>query len=64
MTFWIAVNFLCMNLLLGLMIDSFADLRARRKLEEKNLLSKCFICGLSQEAFEARTLGKFYNYIM
>ena len=42
--------------MLGIIIDGYGELRSQRKNALKERTGKCFICGLSREDFEARTL--------
>lgn len=55
-TFWLLVNFLFLNMMLGEIIDAFAEYRSLRKTYEKNIKRKCFICGLTVHDLESRTL--------
>ncbi|KAL4434984.1 hypothetical protein ABPG74_017740 [Tetrahymena malaccensis] len=55
-SFWLLVNFLFLNLMLGQIIDSYSEYRNLQKKYDKNIKRKCFICGLTVEDLEAKTL--------
>ncbi|KAL4480829.1 hypothetical protein ABPG72_001698 [Tetrahymena utriculariae] len=55
-SFWIIINFLFMDLMLGQIIDSYAQFRYFQRKYEKNIKRKCFICSLTVEDLEAKTL--------
>lgn len=40
------------NLFLGFIIDSFAEIRAKREGIELSLQQRCFVCDLSRQDFE------------
>ena len=43
-----------LNLLFGIIIDAFADLRDERNFIENDIKEKCFICGLRRFDFEIK----------
>lgn len=41
-------------MLLGIIIDTFAELRDQKKERENNVRGKCFICGLDKYEFDTK----------
>ena len=54
LSFFIIVIILLLNLLFGIIIDAFADLRDERNMIEEDIREKCFICGLRRFDFEIK----------
>ena len=45
--------FLSSNLVVGLIIDAFGELRDQLDSVKENLESECFICGMGKDYFDA-----------
>jgi len=45
--FFFIVIIIVLNLIFGVIIDTFADLRSEKQHKEEVLRNSCFICGLS-----------------
>ena len=45
LTFFIFVNVTIMNIIFGIIIDTFSELRNRKNSKEDDKFNKCFICG-------------------
>ena len=43
--FFILINVIILNLIFGVIIDTFADLRSEKNAKDENLRNTCFICG-------------------
>ncbi len=43
-----------MNLILGIIIDTFADLRKEKEDKEVLMRNSCFICGTERAVFDAK----------
>ena len=56
LTFFIFVIICLLNIIFGIIIDTFADLRDKRNDFNKLKTSKCFIC--EQEKFKIESLGE------
>jgi preprotein translocase subunit SecG len=54
--FFFLVIIIILNLIFGVIIDTFADLRSEKQNKEDILKNKCFICGLERAAFNNRTV--------
>lgn len=60
--FWIIVNVITMNLVLGVIVDTFGQLRQDRMAKAVDLASKCFICSLDSYNF-LNVDGQFNRHI-
>ena len=60
--FWVVVNVITMSLVLGVIVDTFGQLRQDRKAKEDDLASKCFICSLDSYNF-LNVEGQFHRHI-
>lgn len=54
-TFWFIVVIILLNAIFGIIIDSFSELRTRRKEIKKKNETECFVCGI--ERFRLDTKG-------
>lgn len=69
MTFFIVIIVIVLNLVFGVIIDTFGDLRAERNEKVDQLRNNCFICGLERGRLvlsfnEIRTsFLVFYNHL-
>ena len=45
MLFFFVVIIIVLNLIFGVIIDTFADLRSEKQQKEETLKNSCFICG-------------------
>lgn len=57
LAYYIVVIIILMNIIFGIIIDTFAELRDRRKEEMKDIKESCFICGNDKFQFEVKRLG-------
>lgn len=55
--FFFIVIIIVLNLIFGVIIDTFADLRSEKQLKETTLKNTCFICGLNRSAFDNKTVS-------
>ena len=53
-TFFCLVIILLLNLIFGIIIDAFADMRDTRNKLETDVKERCFICGLNRVEFETK----------
>lgn len=54
LAFFFLMIVIVLNLILGIIIDTFADLRKEKEEHDALLRNTCFICGLERTAFDAR----------
>uniref|UniRef100_UPI00398F4F09 inositol 1,4,5-trisphosphate-gated calcium channel ITPR3 isoform X3 n=1 Tax=Pristiophorus japonicus TaxID=55135 RepID=UPI00398F4F09 len=55
--FFFIVIIIVLNLIFGVIIDTFADLRSEKQKKEEVLKSTCFICGLERDKFDNKTVS-------
>ena len=58
-SFFIIITLIMLNIINGIIIDAFADLRDKQALFEHDVDNVCFICGLDRWQFEKN--GKDFN---
>ena len=54
--FFVIIVILLLNIIFGIIIDTFGSLREKQKEQTRLETSFCFICGISKEEFDARAL--------
>jgi len=50
--FYVMVTTILMNIIFGIIIDTFAELRERKEQTESLITGKCFICGVERYIFD------------
>ena len=50
--FWAIMIVIFLNILFGIIIDTFAELRDERNKKEEDMKTKCFICGIDSYTFD------------
>uniref|UniRef100_A0A669F8S1 Inositol 1,4,5-trisphosphate receptor n=1 Tax=Oreochromis niloticus TaxID=8128 RepID=A0A669F8S1_ORENI len=55
--FFFVVIIIVLNLIFGVIIDTFADLRSEKQRKEEILKTSCFICGLERDKFDNKTVS-------
>lgn len=55
--FFFLVIFIVLNLIFGVIIDTFADLRSEKQQKELIIKNTCFVCGLNRAAFDNKTIS-------
>nr|CAI5851385.1 unnamed protein product [Callosobruchus analis] len=55
--FFFVVIIIVLNLIFGVIIDTFADLRSEKQQKELILKNTCFICGLNRSAFDNKIVN-------
>jgi len=56
MLFFFVVIIIVLNLIFGVIIDTFADLRTEKNNKEEIIKNTCFICGLERKAFDNKNV--------
>lgn len=54
--FFLIVNIILLNILFGIIIDSFADKRALVAEQTAEIEGRCFVCGLSKSTFDIENI--------
>ena len=62
-SFHIVVNVIMLNILAGIVIDTFALLRNEKNEVQDDKKGKCFICNLDREDFDKGSEGGFDRHI-
>jgi hypothetical protein len=57
MLFFFVVIIIVLNLIFGVIIDTFADLRTEKQQKEKILKNTCFTCGLDRSQFDNKAVS-------
>ena len=57
MLFFFIIIIIVLNLIFGVIIDTFADLRSEKQNKEEILKNTCFICGLNRSAFDNKSVS-------
>ncbi|XP_064425349.1 inositol 1,4,5-trisphosphate receptor type 3 [Latimeria chalumnae] len=55
--FFFIVIIIVLNLIFGVIIDTFADLRSEKQKKEEIIKTTCFICGLERDKFDNKTVS-------
>ncbi|KAL2103757.1 hypothetical protein ACEWY4_000625 [Coilia grayii] len=55
--FYFIVIIIVLNLIFGVIIDTFADLRSEKQNKDETLKNTCFICGLERDKFDNKTVS-------
>ncbi|KAM7308325.1 inositol 1,4,5-trisphosphate receptor type 1 isoform X2 [Ixodes scapularis] len=55
--FFFVVIIIVLNLIFGVIIDTFADLRSEKQQKDETLRNTCFICGLDRSAFDNKSVS-------
>jgi len=63
MLFWIFVVLIVLNLLLGIIIDTFAEIRKEKEIKADLLRNNCFICGISRLDFDKNSATTFDEHV-
>ena len=50
--FFVWVGIVLMNIITGLMVDTFGSIREEKELRRYTLENDCFVCGLTRTAYE------------
>ena len=60
--FFIVVNTIGLNIIFGIIVDTFSQLRNEKSEQEKDMKNICFICGLENYVFDRKGNG-FKNHV-
>lgn len=63
LTFFLIVITILLNIIFGIIIDTFAQLRNEKYLQEDDIRNVCFICGLDRQTFDRETSEGFDVHI-
>jgi hypothetical protein len=57
LTFFIVVTIILLNIIFGIIIDTFAQLRDQKNFIEEDMHTKCFICNIDRYTFDRNSYG-------
>ncbi|EGR32730.1 hypothetical protein IMG5_072330, partial [Ichthyophthirius multifiliis] len=57
LTFYLIINVIWLNIIFGIIIDAFAELRDAKNAKDFDQQNKCFICNLERDVFENQGLN-------
>jgi len=57
LAFYFGIIIIVLNLIFGVIIDTFADLRNEKQKKDDIIRNTCFICGLERRAFDNRSIS-------
>lgn len=63
MSFFVIVKTVLMNIIFGIIIDTFAELREFRKQTDLDIRTVCFICNIDSQRFNRETEEGFEYHI-
>ena len=59
LSYFMLINIVSMNIIFGIIIDTFAELRDAQNTRDEDLKNVCFICGYERDVFEKQ--GKSFD---
>lgn len=62
-TFQIVINIICLNIIFGIIVNAFANLRDLKSQNDDDMRNKCYICNVEKLMFEKYCDGGFYQHI-
>lgn len=57
MLYFVIVTFTLLNIIFGIIIDTFAELRDAKNKIDEDIRNKCFICSLDRYTFDRNANG-------
>lgn len=61
--FYVLMNVVFLNIMFGIIIDTFGQMRDEKREKETDMHSKCFICGVSSDTLEKLRPNGFYLHV-
>merc|ERR1711988_208294 len=62
--YYVMVLIVLLNIVFGIIIDTFSELREEKKLQKEKTEDRCFICDIDKNKFEQLGAGSFDKHIM
>lgn len=59
MTFFAVIVLILMNVLFGIIVDSFGALREEKNFQQDDSINLCFVCNLKRDMFDRYGLVSF-----
>eukprot|EP00667_Euglena_gracilis_P000026 EG_transcript_26 len=61
--FFLIVPIILLNIVFGIILDTFAQLRTERERVEEDMRASCFICGIPSSTFDRHCKGGFAGHV-
>jgi len=52
LTFFLLINIIFLNIIFGIIVDTFAEMRDQKKAMDEDVQNKCYICNLDRNIFD------------
>jgi hypothetical protein len=62
-TFQIIINIICLNIIFGIIVNTFAQLRDEKSDNDNDMHNKCYICNFERLIFDKNAEGGFIRHI-
>jgi inositol 1,4,5-triphosphate receptor type 3 len=63
LAYFILIKLIMLNIIFGIIVDTFAQLREERAFIVADTNSRCFICGINREQFDQNANGLEYHLL-
>eukprot|EP00759_Apiculatamorpha_spiralis_P055998 PhF_6_TR7937/c0_g1_i1/m.11936/K04958/ITPR1; inositol 1,4,5-triphosphate receptor type 1 len=60
--FWVVMIIIFLNIIFGIILDTFADLRDRKQETDKDMRTVCFVCAMEATEFDKWPGGFYLHY--
>jgi len=57
LTFFIIIIIILLNIVFGIILDTFGELRDKKKEIDTDIKSRCFVCSIESDVFQRQALG-------
>jgi hypothetical protein len=64
MTFFFVVVVILANIVFGIILDAFAEMRIKKYENEQLIKDKCFICDIERSRFDIKANGFFFFFFL
>lgn len=64
MLFYLIIIIILMNIIFGIIIDTFAQLRSQREAVLRDINNVCYVCGLDRGEIERKGRGWMYHFMI
>jgi len=62
-SYQIVINIICLNIIFGIIVNSFATLRDQKKKNDEDMHNVCYICNFERLIFDKDSEGGFDRHI-
>ena len=61
--FYILIGVVLLNIVFGIIIDTFGELRSQKDLRGQSMLKMCFVCGMDKAKIDSETRKGFQHHV-